>query len=663
MRLLTFFAFLAFLNLNFAAEIILHVSPESTFGHGAAFTNVEDAVSRARSLREKDSAASITISLASGRYELSRPLEFGPKDSGGSAVNPLQIKADIGARPILSGGRRILGLKRSIANRNLWQVQLPEVSEKKWYFSELFVNGNRAKRARTPNTGFYKLNGPSPEGKPAKIKFKVGDIKKQWADAGDVELVALLAWADLRMQIKSVDEEKGFAVLSGEARPSNKESEARYYIENVRDALDEPGEFYLDRKTGVLSYLAKESEDLSTAEVIAPVLRELITIRGDFDTRKPVQHIVFRGITFSDTDWMLPATGYADTQAAVSVRGNLLAEGVTDLRVEDCVFTHLAGYAIELGKGAQKCRIVGNEISDLGAGGVRIGEGAQRTDSFEQNFGHVVSDNQIHDCGKVYPSAIGVFIMQSGTNLVSHNHIHHLFYTAVSVGWNWGYQQTLCRENVVEFNDLHDIGQGMLSDMGAVYTLGIQKGTIIRNNRIHDVRSYGYGGWGLYPDEGSSGILWENNLVYRCKSAGLHQHYGKENIIRNNIFALNEEHELMRTREEKHLSFFFTNNIIYFNSGDLLGSNWSNDQFVMNSNLYYDTRMGTNAPSFRFGNRTFAEWKASGHDTNSVIADPLFVSPEADDFRLKKDSPAYKIGFRTIDFSNTGPRRIGARTD
>ena len=252
---------------------------------------------------------------------------------------------------------------------------------------------------------------------------------------------------------------------------------------------------------------------------------------------------------------------------------------------------------------------------------------------------------------------MGVIIFQSGTNRVAHNHIHDLFYTAISVGWNWGYQETPCRENIVEFNHLHDIGQGVLSDMGAIYTLGIQKGTVLRNNLIHDVNSFSYGGWGLYPDEGSSHIVLENNVVYRCKSAGFHQHYGRENVVRNNIFAFGAEHQLMRTREEEHLSFILTNNIVYFDSGTLLGSNWKNNHFTIDYNLYFDARPGAATQPPAFAGATFEDRRKRGHDVHSLVADPLFLAPREFDFRLKGSSPALKLGFKPIELSEVGVRR------
>ena len=93
-------------------------------------------------------------------------------------------------------------------------------------------------------------------------------------------------------------------------------------------------------------------------------------------------------------------------------------------------------------------------------------------------------------------------------------------------------------------------------------------------------------------------------------------------MVRNNIFAFNRENQLMRTRVEPHVSFIFERNIVYFDQGRLLGSNWTGDKFTMKGNLYYDTR----GPDIRFAGQIFEEWKAAGQDRDSLIADPLFVN-------------------------------------
>ena len=548
--------------------------------------------------------------------------------------------------------------KRSPENRNIWQVEVPGVREGEWYFRQLFVAGERKTRARTPNDGFFRIDGASPQDKPVRIHYRGDDIRKEWAESGEVELIALLAWADIRMQIREVDEKAKVAILSGDPRPSNRENDARYFVENALEFLDAPGEWHLDRESGLLSYWPEEGEDLTAVSVIAPKLEDLLIIRGKAGS--PVRNVTIRGITFSDTDWRLGPDGYADTQAAIATRGDVRVEFAEDGKIEDCRFVHLASYAVDLGRGTQHFRVVGNEMHDLGGGGIRLGE-TRVGDAAEANHSHEITDNHIHGLGRIYPPAVGVFILQSGTNRVAHNHIHDLYYTAVSVGWNWGYQETPCRANVIEYNHMHDIGQKMLSDMGAVYTLGIQRGTVVRNNLIHDVSAFTYGGWGLYTDEGSSDIMMENNVVYRCKHAGFHQHYERENIIRNNIFAFNVENQVMRTRPEEHISFIFTNNIVYFDSGNLLGSNWSNDNYRMDYNVYWDTRHEDNPEAIRFAGARLEEWRARGHDRHSVVADPKFVDPEKGNFELEPGSPALKLGFQPIDLSGVGVRPKGER--
>lgn len=675
-RALAVLLFVGFQLPAFARTQTFHVSPQGNDAWSGRLSDAKrdktdgpfvtlpaalEAVRKAR--RDANSAQdNFTILLRGGTYELTTPIVLTPEDSGLSAQQPFTIAAYRKEKPVLSGGRRIPGWRLVNGQPGLWEAEVPFAREAP--FRSLFVNGQRAIRARTPNEGFFRIQGESPQDKPVKLRFKAGDIQKSWADSGETEVIALLAWADFRLYIRSVDDEANVATLSGDARPSNKEANARYFVENAPGSLDAPGEWQLDRTRGIVRYLPRPGEDMLKAEVIAPRLEDLLQLKGDLAAKRAVRHVVLRGLTFSHTDWSMPPEGYADTQAAIATRGDLYAEAATDCVVENNTFSHLSGYALDFGRGCQRNKIVGNDAFDLGGGGIRIGEPGDRTpDAFAANHTHTVTDNHFHQLGRIYPPAIGVFILQSGTNRIAHNHIHDLYYTAVSVGWNWGYQETPCRENVIEFNHMHDIGQSMLSDMGAVYTLGIQRGTVIRNNLIHDVNSFTYGGWGLYPDEGSTGIVWENNVVYRTKSAGFHQHYGRENIIRNNIFAFGKEHQVMRTRDEEHVSFFFTNNIVYFNSGTLLGSSWKNERFVIDHNLYFDTRTAAAPDNLKFSNATVDKWRARGHDTHSVITDPLFVAPEKLDFRLRKDSPALAHGFKPIDISKIGVRPASKRSD
>jgi hypothetical protein len=203
---------------------------------------------------------------------------------------------------------------------------------------------------------------------------------------------------------------------------------------------------------------------------------------------------------------------------------------------------------------------------------------------------------------------------------------------------------------MIEFNHIHHLGWGELCDMGGVYSLGASEGTTVSNNLIHHIYSFDYGGWGLYTDEGSFGIVEENNLVYSCKSSGFHQHYGKENIIRNNIFALNIKSQLQATRVEEHRSITFSNNIIYYSKGTLLSSNWHKFNLLTDYNCYWDTR----TKDVRFADIKFNDWQNSGKDQHSVIADPMFKDPARFDFTFSNLSVAKKIRFTPFDYSKAG---------
>jgi parallel beta-helix repeat protein len=620
----TLLALLAFLPLSQAATT-LTVSPD---GPLTSLTAARDAI---RAQREHGATEPVTVLVRAGTYRLTEPFTLGAADSNVTwAAYPNE-------RPVISGGKVIEGWKR--VRGSIYSAAASGD------FHQLFIGGRRATRARSPNYGYYRIDGPSSQEKPFLLKYRGNEVHKSWEEQGDVEVIALLAWAEIRMPIKQVDEAAHTARLGGNPRPSNKEVDARYWIENVPDALDMAGEWYLDKKAGTVSYWPVAGEDLMHSEVVAPELPRLVQIDG-------AKNVTFRGFDFRHTDWSIGPNGYADTQAAIEATSAIEAVAADHLTIEKCRFSQLGGYAIWLGRGSKHGRIVANQIFDMGAGGVKIGETAKRAEDADQNYEHVISDNEIRTLGLVYPAAIGVWVAQSSRNTISHNDIHDLFYTAISVGWTWGYAANQCNHNIIEFNHLYNIGKGVLSDMGAIYTLGVQAGTVIRNNLIHDVTSFTYGGWGIYPDEGSSDMVIENNIVYRTKSAGFHQHYGANNTVRNNIFALGNEYQLMRTRAEDHLSFTFDRNIIYFDSGLLLGSNWTGTQYHMNHNLYWDARGNAIRPA----GKSWEEWKASGQDADSVVADPLFADPASGNFKLSTRSPAWKLGWKAIDMSTVGPR-------
>ena len=599
------------------------------------------ALEKSRAARRE--APEVHIVLRGGTYSLDRPLVFRAEDSG------LNVSAYRRETAVITSEARLTGWRRSSVNSNLWQTQAPAG----WLFNELFVNGIRRGRARLPAAGFYHFVGGPIEGRPAQLCFHPGDVKEQWAREGGVDLVVLQAWAQSRNRICAVDTTSNIVSLAGDVFPNRNESDGRFYIENAPEGL-RPGQWRLEERTGLVTYWPEPGEDVPSAQITIPRLYSLARLEGE--EGRPVHDVVFHGLVFAGTDWPLNSGNDMDIQAAVEVQAALQAQFANRCAFTQCRFTRLGGYAVDFGHGCQDDKVVGYQMFDLGGGGVRLGDTEAGAAQKSPNAGHRVTDNHIHDIGLVNAPAAGVLVLLSANNVVAHNEIDHTFYTAISVGWSWGYAETPCRGNIIEYNLMHDIGQGQLSDMGGIYTLGVQPGTILRGNRIHDVSDFIYGGWGLYTDEGSSGIVLESNIVYRCQSAGFHQHYGASNLLYNNIFALNRDCQLMRTRAEAHLSFTFTNNIVYFNSGNLLGGNWEGEGFEMRHNIYFDTRVSPSHPPLD-GALKFADWRARGQDIQSLFTDPLFVAPLKGDFRLQRASPARPFGFHPFDLRDAGPRK------
>ncbi len=608
-----------------------------------------------------DNQPSGIIAMA-GEYFMFSPLLLTADDSG-TPDHPLEIMAEKGSKVIFMGGVELRGIE--IVSEKLWKVFVPQVAWYDSYFEQLYVNGKRATRARTPDSGFYIVKKVAESvlirGEGALPQLAVQDIQlgKDGAqclrnftneDFRDGEVTFYHKWDNTMKHIAGFDDSTGSIRTIGTGmQPWNQiDSLSRYFIDNIGSGLDAPGEWYLDR-TGWLYYVPREGETIETTTFVAPVLKDFITIRGDSLSGKKAANIRFENLSFRFAGYTLPAAGNEAMQAASPVGATITLDFADNIEFLNCEASHTGTYAFWFRRACSNCTVIHSWLHDIGGGGVKIGETLIRPDTLQITHNIVIDNNIITGCGKVFPSAAGIIIFNAHDNRLTHNEISDLGYTGISAGWVWGYAPSPTKRNVIEFNHIHHIGWGELSDMGGVYTLGASEGTTVSNNVIHHIYSFDYGGWGLYTDEGSYGITEENNLVYECKSSGFHQHYGKENIIRNNIFALNIRSQLQATRIEDHKSLTFENNIIYFNSGTLLSSNWSRFNLVSDYNCYWDTRQG----KMDFG-KSFQDWQKSGKDRHSIIADPHFVNPASFDFRFRDLSVAKKIGFIPFDYSRAG---------
>ncbi len=629
-----------------------------TDGPLASLAGARDAIRKLKA--QAGLTAPVDVIIADGTYELAETFALTPADSGTDAC-PITYAAAPGAKPVITGGRRITGWRKG--EGNLWEADVPGVREGEWYFHQLFVNGKRAVRARTPNEGYLHIAGPiKPLGDRKKargdsstkmgFRFKPGDVK-QWDNMDDVNVFLYHSWTSSLHWIKDVDLDENilrFVARSGWP-VAYWDAKQRYHLENYFEALDSPGEWYLNRKTGVLHYWPREGEGMAQADVWAPRLGILLRAEGESELGLTVEHINFKGLSFQHADWLVKKTDVNDGQgAAFQKDAAVMLRGARKIRFEQCEIAHVGMYAIWFRQGSKDNTLMQCHIHDLGSGGIRIGETSSPRNEAQAAERTWIENSWIHDGGHVFPAGHGVWIGRSSYNTVRRCEISDFYYSGFGIGWSWGYAASSAHHNVVEYCHIHDLGKGVLSDMGAIYTLGVSPGTRLTNNVMHDVYSYSYGGWGLYNDEGSTGIVMENNIVYNTKSGGYHQHYGKENVLRNNVFAFSKEAEIIRSREEEHLSFTFERNIVLVDNGEPLGGRWTNDNYKMDHNVYWDI----NGNEMEFADYAFDEWQAKGHDKGSIIADPLFVDAKGYDFQLKPGSPAYKLGFKDIDTSQVG---------
>ena len=608
------------------------------------------------------------VAVEPGRYPVKEATVFTPADSN------VRIAAVKAGEAVFDGG---VALPPFTAGADgLWRARVPEGI----LFEQLYVNGRRAQRARTPNE-FYLYMREQYDGETNPLTGKTEDLSRKAfvAAAEDVAPLAALApdelarvevllwqsWDMGRSHVEHVDAKTGLVLLrSGTSRPLFfwSSTSPRYALENYRGALDAPGEWFHDVKTGELLYVPRAGERVETTTAVAPVAPGFVVFAGDALSDALVRNVAFEGLAFEHAAWHLPGDGVRNAQSAQNVRdAAILGDGVRGFAMENCCISHVGMHGVWLKRGCRNCRIVKCLIEDMGGGGVYLGDtGAWQQDGPERVAAfNCVSNCIIRSGGFALNGAIGVWIGHSSDNEIVHNDIGDFRYTGVSMGWTWGYAPTVAKRNRLMWNRIHHIGWGVLSDMGGVYTLGNSEGTVEIGNWIHDVNGYAGAGspaWGLYTDEGSAGIFFSSNLVERCRDGAVHQHYGKKNTFANNSFATFEKSGVWRSRLEDHTTIIVTNNVFWWtNSASQIirGSKKGKSvtDLVLDGNLYWCAG-GISSNAF-FG-QPLEAWRADGHDCASRVGDPLFRDPLHGDWRLEPESPALKMGFVPWDWTQAG---------
>lgn len=639
-----------------------------------------------RAIREREPhrATPVVVQFRGGTYFLADTWSLNADDAGRD-VSPTIYAAFPGETPVLSGGRRMDNWAVGADGR--WHTNVPQHKDAPWRFAQLFADGQRRFRPRLPEDGYHHIAArvpPRPATNPADrrdgddgFRFPAGSVDPGWKNLGDVEIVTFHPWFTSMLRIDSIDRKQNVVRFTGATRTSmdwgQLKPQMRFLIDNVAEALKKPGQWYFDSPTRQLTYIPMPGEDPKKTVVIAPRLEQLLTIGTPRQRGVPpspaVQHVHFRGLTFAHTNWVVPPEGFSAPQAAQPVPAAVSASNARDIVFDGCTFAQLGGYGVELGAECKDGRIERCRFLDLGCGGIKIGVTGAIDEARAPELlceRHVVRDNLIAHGGRLHPAAVGIWIGQAAHCTVEHNDIHDFYYTGISVGWTWGYGPSNAHHNSISYNRIHTLGQGVLSDMGGIYTLGRSEGTVLRGNVMHDIERYNYGGWGIYYDEGTTGIVARDNLVYSTHDGGFHQHYGSENFVVNNIFGPSREVQFGPSRADSPaqpgvvrpgLVFTFERNIVHtWGDPSVIRPNWLQgvssknlDRYACNRNVYWN-----GSKPVQFAGLSFEQWREKGYDKDGLVADPMLKDVAGRDYTVNPDSPALKLGFEPFDPNRAG---------
>jgi len=511
----------------------------------------------------------ITVYLRAGTYPLTSTLTFANADSG---KNEFYVKymAYPGERPLITGGQPITGWKVSDATNNIYSASGITSN-----FRQLYVNGVKAIRARSPNLGangdanFNRISGYD---KTAHNVQVASSYVSNWNNLTKVEMHYMINWTDNVLRLASYTTSGSTAYLKFQstedailyARPypqlgmTTTGKSQCFYFENAFEFLDQPGEWYLDETAKVIYYKPRTGEDMTTATVVAPMVETLLAVNGT-STSDQAAYLWFQGLTFAHSTYLRPSqSGFLDGQAGqynvAATTDNKQyvgrpAAGVSvtnanHIHFERNMFAQMAATGLDFISGTHDDMIIGNVFTDIGGNGVSVGKFvADETTEFHVAYNpsdkneictnDTIKDNYINNVTTEIQGACGIACGYPKQIDIEHNEVAVANYTGISVGFGWTATANAMTGNKINYNNIHHISN-ILADGSAVYTLSNQgTGSQIENNYIHDFSQASWADYqigGLYLDEQTSGYTVSNNVSVNAPTSILQNKNGSNSV-------------------------------------------------------------------------------------------------------------------------------------
>jgi hypothetical protein len=561
------------------------ISPQGNDGssgsQSAPLATLREGLYRAREMRRlKDSAVmksadiskGIRIIMRGGAYVLDETVFVRPEDSG-TEGSPTTVEAAPGEKPVLSGGVTVGGWKKAgsiaglpqAAQGKVWVADAPTSGGRAFDFRQLWVNGQKAVRARDVNEG-ENMRQILRVDKKAEAMWiptpKVGNLQRP----APMEMVLHQMWEVAFLRIKSLTP-KGDSTLVKFYQPESRleflhpwppvviqhdslGGNSAFFLTNAIEFLDTPGEWFYDARAAKVYYYPRHGESMSTAQAVAPYLETLLRVEGTLD--RPVSHVQFKGIGFEHATWLRPSQmGHVPLQAGMylidgyklrphgtpakpslenqawtgRMAGGVRVKNANNTTFFRCKFEHMAATGLDYVEGTHHDVIEGCTFRDLGGSGIQLGSFSGEayeahltlnpTDERALCQDERVANNLIENVSNEDWGTLGIAAGWVRNVSIEHNEVREVSYSGISVGWGWHKGLSAMRNNRIHANHVHHYAKYMY-DVAAVYTLSAQPGTSITENYVHDIYSPAYvhdrhHWFYLYTDEGSSYITVKNN--------------------------------------------------------------------------------------------------------------------------------------------------------